>query len=167
MYKRQLWEEPGYNGKDSRIHKMLVKLTDAQTTGTATYGFKGSAFYIVPLQYSLAPDGDIAMELAIDYDSAAKKSDSVDVPALVTDKTVVNKPVVKETAFTYNGNEQGVSVYENTGYTLEGTASALYPGAYSVTATLKDGYVWADGTTDPLTYDWSLSLIHISEPTRH
>ena len=154
---KPLWEEPGYNGKDSRIHKMLVKLTDAQTTGTATYGFKGSAFYIVPLQYSLAPDGDIAMELAIDYDSAAKKSDSVDVPALVTDKTVVNKPVVKETAFTYNGNEQGVSVYENTGYTLEGTASALYPGAYSVTATLKDGYVWADGTTDPLTYDWSIA----------
>ena len=154
---KTLWNKPGYNGKDSRIHKMLVKLTDAQTTGTATYNFKGSSFYIVPLQYSLAPDGDIAMQLDIDYDSATKKSDSVDVPALVTDKTVVNKPAVKETSFAYNGNEQGVPVYENTGYTLSGEASALYPGHYSVTATLKDGYAWSDGTTAPVTYDWSIS----------
>ncbi|WP_248125617.1 MBG domain-containing protein [Slackia exigua] len=154
---KTLWNKPGYNGKDSRIHKMLVKLTDAQTTGTATYNFKGSSFYIVPLQYSLAPDGDIAMQLDIDYDSATKKSDSVDVPVLVTDKTVVNKPAVKETSFAYNGNEQGVPVYENTGYTLSGEASALYPGHYSVTATLKDGYAWSDGTTAPVTYDWSIS----------
>ena len=56
----------------------------------------------------------------------------------------------------YNGKEQ-TGVDPGEGYTLSGgTVKATNPGTYSATATLKDGYTWADGDTDPRTITWEI-----------
>ena len=56
----------------------------------------------------------------------------------------------------YNGKEQ-TGVDPGEGYTLSGgTVKATNPGTYSATATLKDGYTWTDGDTDPRTITWEI-----------
>lgn len=71
-----------YNNRTDRIHKILVKLTDKETDGTVSYYFKNSVLYAVPLDMELAPTGDIALELSVDYSSVQKISDSTEVPSL-------------------------------------------------------------------------------------
>ncbi len=58
--------------------------------------------------------------------------------------------------YTYNGKKR-VGVAAGKGYTLSGTASAVNAGSYKAKATLKDGYVWKVGSTDPKTISWKIS----------
>ena len=72
-----------------------------------------------------------------------------------------DKPISKPTAvegLKYTGKEQ-VGVAEGEGYTLSGTPSATEAGSYTVTATLKDGYVWADGTYDPINLVYNIAKV--------
>lgn len=72
-----------------------------------------------------------------------------------------DKPVAKPTAaegLKYTGEEQ-VGVAEGEGYTLSGTPSATEPGSYTVTATLKDGYVWEDGTYDAINLVYNIAKV--------
>ena len=41
--------------------------------------------------------------------------------------------------------------------TLGGTTSATVPGTYTAKISLKDGYKWADGTTDDITVIWQIT----------
>ena len=72
---------------------------------------------------------------------------------------MVDKPVAAADLI-YNGQEQ-VAVAENIGYTLEGVTKATKAnaedGTYTATATLNDGYIWTDGTTDPVTLEWTIA----------
>ena len=63
----------------------------------------------------------------------------------------------------YTGLEQ-TGVPDGTGYTLSGTVSATEPGIYVAIATLEDGYVWPDGTTEPKTIRWSIEKAPQSRP---
>lgn len=56
---------------------------------------------------------------------------------------------------TYNGSEQ-VGVAAGTGYTVTG-AKATNAGNYTAVATLEDGYIWSDKTTDDKNISWSIS----------
>ena len=56
----------------------------------------------------------------------------------------------------YTGSEQ-TGVAAGAGYTLSGTAAATDAGTYVATATLEQGFAWADGTTDPKTIEWSIA----------
>ena len=55
----------------------------------------------------------------------------------------------------YNGEEQ-TGVDSSEGYTLSGTVSAEVAGSYQATATLNEGNIWSDGTTDPKIIDWKI-----------
>ena len=55
----------------------------------------------------------------------------------------------------YNGEEQ-TGVDSSEGYTLSGTVSAKVAGSYQATATLNEGNIWSDGTTDPKIIDWKI-----------
>jgi endo-1,4-beta-xylanase len=57
---------------------------------------------------------------------------------------------------TYNGKAQ-TGVAGGTGYTLSGTASAANAGSYEATATLKEGYIWSDGTSELKTISWKIN----------
>ena len=70
-----------YNKRTDRIHMMSAVLPAGQAKGTATFDFKGSVLYAVPLDRELRPEGDVALQLTVDYDSVAKASDSTDLPA--------------------------------------------------------------------------------------
>lgn len=66
----------------------------------------------------------------------------------------IEKPVAK-TGLVESTTEQ-VGVVEGEGYTLQGH-TAKTAGKYEAVATLKEGYVWADGTTEDLTIAWEIS----------
>lgn len=75
-----------YGKYDTRIHMMSAELTDTLVDeGTATYIFKGSKLYAVPLDMDLAPEGDVALQLDVDYGSAEWQSDSTEVPVFKDD----------------------------------------------------------------------------------
>lgn len=49
--------------------------------------------------------------------------------------------------------------------TRSGSPSGTNVGSYSVTYTLKTGYCWSDGTTSPVTLNWSIVPAELSVPT--
>ena len=75
-------------------------------------------------------------------------------------------PVAKPSAVTglsYNGSEQ-VGVLEGVGYTITGH-KATAAGTYTATATLKEGYKWADGSVDDVTIEWSIDMGVVQIPS--
>ena len=71
-------------------------------------------------------------------------------------KATIEVPESK--TLTYNGEVQtGVAVA--TGYTLSGMASATDAGSYQTTATLEEGYIWADGSEAPRTIEWTINKV--------
>lgn len=81
----------------------------------------------------------------------------------VGEGAAADKPSVPTSAFTYDATEK-VVVPENKYYTVEGTSSAKLPGSYKVTVTLKDGYAWKDGTTDPIEFTWNIKALQTEKP---
>lgn len=71
-------------------------------------------------------------------------------------KTPVDKPVAKEGLYERFAYQKGVVAGE--GYTLSGAFQAWRAGTYTATATLNDGYVWSDGTSDPVTISWTINV---------
>ncbi len=70
-------------------------------------------------------------------------------------KTPVAPPTAAQD-LVYNGQSQ-TGVASGTGYTLSGTAQATNADTYTAIATLSDGYVWDDNSTDPRTITWSIA----------
>ena len=98
-----------------------------------------------------------------------------DMPATDTTVTVTLKSTAPEPAKTkvaapkavaglvYTGSEQ-TGVAEGEGYTLSGDAKATNAGDYTATATLAEGYVWADESTEAKTITWSIAKKEIAVP---
>ena len=73
-------------------------------------------------------------------------------------KTVNSHVATAPTAATdlvYNGKEQ-VGVASGTGYTVSGSI-AVNAGAHTATATLAEGFFWANGTVDPIKVTYSIA----------
>ena len=68
----------------------------------------------------------------------------------------VEKPEAK-TGLKYSGEEQ-TGVEKGEGYTLSGTVKATNAGSYTATASLKEGYVWKDGSKEDVTLEWSIEV---------
>ena len=62
---------------------------------------------------------------------------------------------VAATNLSYNGSVQR-GVTNGTGYVLSGN-EWTYPGQYTTTATLENGYVWSDGTREPKMIGWAIA----------
>lgn len=84
--------------------------------------------------------------------------------AVVSEGAVVDKPSVFSTTFTYDGTEKSL-IPENQYYTVSGDVSKKLPGSYKVTVTLKDGYAWKDGTTDPVEINWIIKALQTEKPS--
>ena len=65
---------------------------------------------------------------------------------------------------TYSGREQ-VGVPAGEGYEVSGGA-ATGAGPHRSTVTLRDGYAWPDGTTAPLSIDWSIAKARLTATYR-
>ena len=67
----------------------------------------------------------------------------------------------------FNGEEQHAFDEDDPNrafYTIEGVESATNAGNYSFTVTLKSGLVWADGATEPRTFNWTISKKVVTVP---
>lgn len=97
---------------------------------------------------------------ALDLDGGTMQPASDDTPwgyiAVVNDapKQVVQPTAVKD--LVYTGKAQ-IGVTAGEGYTVGGVASSTNAGSYKAIVTLKDGYVWKDGTNNPVIIDWSIA----------
>lgn len=83
-----------------------------------------------------------------------------DIKVTVADeKLTVNIPTVSGT-YTYNGNQQTVSIngYDSVSMDQSGTLSATNAGTYTITYSLKNttDSQWADGTTTNKTVSWTI-----------
>ena len=67
-------------------------------------------------------------------------------------------PMEDRTVFVYNGEEHTYGVSDTSEYNVEGNVKT-FAGKHTVTVTLldKDNYVWADGTTDDLEYEFVIA----------
>lgn len=72
--------------------------------------------------------------------------------------TLVNKPSAT-TSFTYDGSSH-MAFSSGTGYTASG--SGTNAGSHTTTATLKSGYCWSDGSTDPYTVYFTINKASVS-----
>ncbi|MCD8040072.1 MAG: hypothetical protein LUF82_00945, partial [Clostridia bacterium] len=70
----------------------------------------------------------------------------------------ITAPSEDTTEFTYTGSELTYTLDTNDAYTISGNKQTD-AGTYTVTVTLNDtiNYVWADGSTDPVTYTWTIA----------
>ena len=70
----------------------------------------------------------------------------------------VAKPAADETIYAYNGEVRTYLIAANEAYSVSGN-TAVDAGIYTVTVALNDktAYVWKDGTTDDLTYEFVIN----------
>lgn len=69
--------------------------------------------------------------------------------------TGIEVPTAK-TNLMYNGKKQ-TGVAEGVGYTLVDNKATEVGDNYKAIATLKDGYIWSDGTFEPKEIEWSIA----------
>lgn len=100
--------------------------------------------------------------VADDYEGSRAGS-TIQYYAIVSEGAVADKPSVSNTTFTYDGTEKSL-IPENQYYTVSGDVSKKLPGSYKVTVTLKDGYAWKDGTTDPVEFTWNIKALQTQKP---
>ena len=66
----------------------------------------------------------------------------------------IDVPVPSVTQFVYDG-EAKVLLTDGEGYTVSNNKNT-FAGEYTAVVTLKKGYKWADGTTDPINIPWTI-----------
>ena len=60
------------------------------------------------------------------------------------------------TGLVYDGTQK-IGVADGTGYTLSGDYEATDAGNYTATATLEEGYIWSDSTSEAKAINWSIA----------
>ena len=91
--------------------------------------------------------------ISIDPDENDVYSFTPTADCLVEISYKVAKPEKDTTVFVYTGSELTYNVARSDKYTVSGNKQTNV-GSYKVTIDLSDGYVWLDGTTDNLVYDF-------------
>ena len=66
----------------------------------------------------------------------------------------IDVPVPSDTQFVYDG-EAKVLLTDGEGYTVSNNKNT-FAGEYTAVVTLKKGYKWSDGTTDPINIPWTI-----------
>ena len=88
-------------------------------------------------------------------------NDSIIGYEFVINRAIVQRPAVDPTVYTFTGNSYKYQIETNEHYSItytNGRAAQMYPGSYPITVKLNDNrnYVWDDGTSDKLTYDFTI-----------
>ena len=112
----------------------------------------GYTFRIGQTDVSYAYDDDTKATLGETALTLSDRAYADPAPAAVTQVAVPTAA----SGLVYDGTEQaGVEAGE--GYELAGDFRATNAGDYTATATLQNGYEWADGTTEPKAIGWSIA----------
>lgn len=101
------------------------------------------AYIEIPEQYLVTGEYDITID---------PNKNKVDF-SIVSGETI-DVPVPSVTQFDYDG-EAKVLLTDGEGYTVSNNKNT-FAGEYTAVVTLKKGYKWADGTTDPINIPWTI-----------
>lgn len=156
------------------IEKKVASITaDAQTI---VYGQTPEAYtaqvsgtvngenleYTVGLQEvpSVFVKGEYDIVVTLTPDSAVNANYEINITnaiLIVNAKAITAPQVDTEQKLTYDGSQKTFVIAEGEGYTVSGN-TATEAGNYAATLTLtdKENTVWADGSTDDLTFAWSI-----------
>ena len=84
---------------------------------------------------------------------------------LTINKAPVNKPRRTSVVKTYNGRSRSNNYSKPDGVTMTGKDSGVNAGEYKATYTLKDNYIWSDGSTDQITVTLTIKRAKLEVPT--
>ncbi len=84
---------------------------------------------------------------------------------LTIKKAPVNKPRKTDVVKTYNGKPRSNNYSMPDGVTMSGKDSGINVGEYKATYTLKDNYIWSDGSADPITVTLTIKRAKLEVPT--
>lgn len=101
------------------------------------------AYIEIPEQYLVVGEYDITID---------PNKNKVDF-SIVSGETI-DVPVPSVTQFVYDG-EAKVLLTDGEGYTVSNNKNT-FAGEYTAVVTLKKGYKWSDGTTEPKTIHWTI-----------
>ena len=101
------------------------------------------AYIEIPEQYLVVGEYDITID---------PNKNKVDF-SIVSGETI-DVPVPSDTQFVYDG-EAKVLLTDGEGYTVSNNKNT-FAGEYTAVVTLKKGYKWSDGTTDPKNISWTI-----------
>ena len=101
------------------------------------------AYIEIPEQYLVEGEYDITID---------PNKNKVDF-SIVSGETI-DVPVPSVTQFVYDG-EAKVLLTDGEGYTVSNNKNT-FAGEYTAVVTLKKGYKWSDGTTDPINIPWTI-----------
>ena len=101
------------------------------------------AYIEIPEQYLVEGEYDITID---------PNKNKVDF-SIVSGETI-DVPVPSVTQFVYDG-EAKVLMTDGEGYTVSNNINT-FAGEYTAVVTLKKGYKWSDGTTDPINIPWTI-----------
>ena len=101
------------------------------------------AYIEIPEQYLAVGEYDITID---------PNKNKVDFS--IVSGEAIDVPVPSVTQFVYDG-EAKVLLTDGEGYTVSNNKNT-FAGEYTAVVTLKKGYKWADGTTDPINIPWTI-----------
>ena len=101
------------------------------------------AYIEIPEQYLVTGEYDITID---------PNKNKVDFS--IVSGEAIDVPVPSETQFVYDG-EAKVLLTDGEGYTVSNNKNT-FAGEYTAVVTLKKGYKWSDGTTDPINIPWTI-----------
>ena len=101
------------------------------------------AYIEIPEQYLVVGEYDITID---------PNKNNVDFS--IVSGEAIDVPVPPVTQFVYDG-EAKVLLTDGEGYTVSNNKNT-FAGEYTAVVTLKKGYKWSDGTTDPINIDWTI-----------
>ena len=107
------------------------------------------AYIEIPEQYLVEGEYDITID---------PNKNKVDF-SIVSGETI-EVPVPSDTQFDYDGEEK-VLLTDGEGYTVSNNKKTD-AGEYTAVVTLKKGYKWSDGTTDPINIAWTIKRQNIT-----
>ena len=101
------------------------------------------AYIEIPEQYLVVGEYDITID---------PNKNKVDFS--IVSGEAIDVPVPSVTQFVYDG-EAKVLLTDGEGYTVSNNKNT-FAGEYTAVVTLKKGYKWSDGTTDPINIAWTI-----------
>lgn len=129
----------------------LITISDALTTELRT---KLSSLWYAATGWRAAYDTTLGARVWTDTTPLAYIVVAREAP------TRADKPTTA-TGLVYDGTTQ-TGVPAGDGYDLSVVPTATDAGDYVARATLQDGYVWSDGTTDPVVLTWSIAQAQLT-----
>ena len=163
----------GYQTKEFSITKAKVAIPSADGTSFTyngndqTYNIAESDLYTVSGNVAKnAGEHTVTVSLKdkVNYEWADGSVEDLTYDFIIN-KAKVNKPNADNTKFVYTGDVFTYNIASSDLYIVDGNHASSV-GEYDVSVTLKDteNFEWADGTSDPLTYDFIIHKAKVAKP---